>query len=98
MKEDELEDKVEETKQRDFSKEQEDYLHKLTGCSKNHGQEIDLYNKSFSEKIDRIQTLIKEAEKERVEKETEEDFLQRRCYYYQQALLVFYYLIPEGEE
>ena len=98
VKEDELADKVEETKARDFSKEQDDYLHKLAGCSKNHGQEIDLYNKSFGEKIDRIQTLLKEAEKERTEKETEEDFLQRRCYYYQQALLVFYYLIPEGEE
>jgi len=35
----------------------------MIGCSKDHGKEIDLYNKSYSEKIIRIQSLLKEAEK-----------------------------------
>ena len=35
----------------------------MLGCSKDHGKEIDLYNKSYQEKILRVKTLIEEAEK-----------------------------------
>ena len=35
----------------------------MTGCSKDHGKEIDLYNKDYGEKIKRIRTLLGEAER-----------------------------------
>mgnify|MGYP001006260452 CR=1 FL=1 len=35
----------------------------MLGCSKDHGKEIDLYNKSYYEKIQRVKTLLDEAEK-----------------------------------
>ena len=66
-------------------------MQKIIGCSKDHGKEIDLYDKSYAEKITRINTLLEEAEK------SAED-LQKRAYYYAQTLLVFYYLIPENDE
>jgi hypothetical protein len=34
----------------------------MIGCSKDHGKEIDLYNKSYPEKIDRIRAMLDEAE------------------------------------
>ena len=34
-------------------------LHKMMGCSKDHTAEIDIYNKSYKEKINRIK-LMKE--------------------------------------
>jgi len=36
----------------------------MTGCSKDHGKEIDLYGKSYEEKIQRIEALLAEAERE----------------------------------
>lgn len=60
------------------------------GCSKDHGKEIDLYSKSYAEKINRIEQLINEANK------AQEDL--KQSYYFAQALLVFYYLIPENEK
>lgn len=63
----------------------------MIGCSKDHGKEIDLYNKTYDEKIQRVKTLLEEAEKSG-------DELQRRTYYFAQTLLVFYYLIPEDEK
>lgn len=63
----------------------------MVGCSKDHGKEIDLYNKSYEEKILRVQSHLSEAIKS-------ENDLQKRSYYYAQALLVFYYLIPDDEK
>jgi hypothetical protein len=62
----------------------------MIGCSKDHGKEIDLYGKTYQEKILRINTLLQEADKS-------SDDMQRQTYYYAQALLVFYYLIPETD-
>ncbi len=86
-----MQDKAEEVKLKSYDKERDEYLAKMIGCSKDHGKEIDLYGKSYNEKIERIKTMINEAEK------STED-MQKRAYYYAQALLVFYYLIPETEE
>ena len=47
----------------------------MLGCSKDHGKEIDLYGKSYDEKVLRIKTLIDEAEKSK-------DDLQKRAYYF----------------
>ena len=47
----------------------------MIGCSKDHGKEIDLYNKTYAEKILRVNTLLTEAEKS-------SDDLQKRSYYY----------------
>ena len=32
-------------------------IHKMMGCSKDHAAEIDIYNKSYKEKISRIQLM-----------------------------------------
>ena len=85
-----MEDKQEEVKQKSYESEQQEYLSKMVGCNKDHGKEIDLYSKSYAEKIDRIKSLMIEANKS-------EDS-QKRSYYYAQALLVFYYLIPENDK
>jgi hypothetical protein len=70
-------------------------MSKVIGCSKDHGKEIDLWNKSFGEKVERIKTMLGEAEKAGSDSE---EGLQKQAYYNAQALLVFYYLIAEGEE
>ena len=82
----------------------------MIGCSKDHAKEIDLYNKTYADKIDRVRTQMKQAQQAmeaaneqktpRGEKAEEERKLQlqKSVYYYTQALLVFYYLIPETEE
>ena len=36
-------------------------MEKLMGCNKNRSQEIDLYDKPYSEKIDRVKTMYKQA-------------------------------------
>lgn len=73
-----------------YDKERDAFIQKMIGCSKDHGKEIDLYNKTYAEKILRVNTLLTEAEKS-------EDDMQKKSYYYAQALLVFYYLIPDNE-
>ncbi len=68
-------------------------MKEMMGCSRNHSKEIDIYNKSYGEKMQRIGDLKDEgnqAYKERV--------YDKASYYYAQALLIFYYLIPENEE
>ncbi len=90
MKQDELDAEEETLKSKQYEREREEYISKILGCSKDHGKEIDLYNKSYEEKIHRIKTLVEEAEK------SEDDF-QKSAYYFAQALLVFYYTIPENE-
>lgn len=89
-------------------------MQKLLGCNKDHSKEIDLYDKTYSEKIDRVNTMAQQAksaleeaqrvaagvEEETIEQgeERKTEHLQKASYYYQQALLVFYYLIPDTDE
>ena len=74
-------------------------MQKLLGCNKDHSKEIDLYDKTYSEKIDRVNTMAQQAksaleEAQRVaagvEEETAEqgeerktEHLQKASYYYQ---------------
>ena len=82
---------------------------KMTGCSKDHAKEIDLYNKTYADKIDRVKTQMKQARQAREAAEEAEELgeegaeeersgqLQKSVYYYTQAILVFYYLIPDND-
>lgn len=82
----------------------------MLGCSKDHAKEIDLYSKSYSDKIDRVRTQMKQAQQameaanevqqlgEEGADEERKAQLQKSIYYYTQAILVFYYLVPEDEE
>eukprot|EP00347_Sterkiella_histriomuscorum_P019330 403342060 len=87
----ELEDKKLETEKKDFT--QETMLKEMMGCSRDHSKEIDIYSKTYSEKMERVQ-LMKEQGNEAYK---QEDF-GKASYYYAQALLIFYYLIPENQE
>ena len=53
------EDKIQEIQDKDFDKETKEKYHKMMGCSKDHAAEIDIYNKTYAEKIQRIK-LMKE--------------------------------------
>ena len=70
----------------------------MIGCSKDHSKEIDLYDKTFGEKIERVKTMVDQAQKAYVEameelkdeEETKESIakqkeenLQKASYYYQ---------------
>ena len=35
---------------------------KMIGCSKDHAKEIDLYQKNYADKIDRVKTQMKQAQ------------------------------------
>ena len=37
-------------------------MEKMMGCSKDHAKEIDLYNKTYADKIDRVKTQMKQAQ------------------------------------
>lgn len=50
-----LEDKKVEAEAKDYTKET--MLKEMMGCSRDHSKEIDIYNKSYGEKIERIQTM-----------------------------------------
>lgn len=63
VKQDELDAEEETLKSKQYEREREEYIQKILGCSKDHGKEIDLYNKTYDEKIQRIKTLLEEAEK-----------------------------------
>jgi hypothetical protein len=75
LKTDELDTEAEAINSKKYEKEREEYIQKMLGCSKDHGKEIDLYNKTYSEKIQRVRTLLEEAQKS-------EDDLQKSTYYY----------------
>lgn len=91
VKTDELENEQAQVEQKAYDKERDEYLAKMIGCSKDHGKEIDLYGKTYTEKVLRIKSLLNEASKA-------SDDLQKKAYYFAQSLLVFYYLIPETAE
>ena len=88
----------------DFERQRQDYMSKIVGCNKDHSKEIDLYGKTYAEKIERVRTMMRQADLafeaacgSESEGKTRQDDLQKASYYYQQALLVFYYLIPESD-
>jgi len=68
-------------------------MKEMMGCSRNHSKEIDIYNKSYGEKMQRIGYLKDEGNQGY--KEGQYD---KASYYYAQALLIFYYLIPENDQ
>ena len=45
------EEKIQEIKDKDFDKEAKEKYHKMMGCSKDHAAEIDIYSKTYAEKI-----------------------------------------------
>lgn len=38
-------------------------MEKILGCAKNHSKEIDLYEKTYAEKIERVTTMMQQAQK-----------------------------------
>ena len=54
----ELEEEIEEVKQTDFDKKRKEYMEKMIGCNKNHSKEIDLYEKPYEDKIDRVKAML----------------------------------------
>ena len=59
-------------------------IHKMMGCSKDHAAEIDIYNKTYKEKIQRIQ-LMKQQGNEAIQEfnsKLDFDFMQKASYYY----------------
>ena len=56
-----IDEQIEETEDTDFEAKQKEYMAKMTGCSKDHAKEIDLYNKTYADKIDRVKTQMKQA-------------------------------------
>ena len=108
----EKQEKLDEINNKDFEKESAEKYHKMMGCNKDHAAEIDIYNKTYKEKISRIK-LMKEQGNAAIasynsaasgstaqseEKLSADEYLQKASYYYAQALLIFYYLIPENDE
>ena len=57
-----LETEIEEVKETDFERKQREYMEKMLGCSRDHSKEIDLYEKTYADKIDRILTMKGQAE------------------------------------
>ena len=53
-----IEEKIEEAKDEDYERKSKEYMEKIMGCSKNHSKEIDLYEKTFAEKVERVQTMM----------------------------------------
>ena len=51
------EEKLEAVNNKDFEKESAEKYHKMMGCSKDHAAEIDIYNKSYKEKMNRIKMM-----------------------------------------
>lgn len=104
---------MDEVNKKDYKQESEEMIHKMMGCSRDHAAEIDIYNKSYKEKMQRIKlmkeqgnkaiqdynklTARKIAERTEEQKKEEEDMIQKACYYYKQALLIFVYLIPDND-
>ena len=86
----ETEEQREQVEQKDFSAEM---MAKAMGCSRDHSKEIDIYEKPYEEKVDRIRAM-----KEKGNEAFQKGNFEESTYYYAQALLIFYYLIPETKE
>lgn len=65
----------------------------MMGCSRDHSKELDIYNKSYAEKMARARTL-----KDTGNVSFKAQDYEKSAYYYAQALLIFYYLIPDTAE
>ena len=85
-------------------------IHKQMGCARDHSAELDIYNKPYAEKINRIQLMkeqgnlamkrlgqAKKTDPQDEDHESDETLMEKASYYYAQALLIFYYLIPEND-
>ena len=53
-----VEETIEETKQTDFESKEKEFMAKLQGCSKDHAKEIDLYGKSYDDKLAQIREMM----------------------------------------
>lgn len=62
-------------------------------CNQNHSKEIDIWERSFPEKIQ----IVKEF-KTKGNDYFKEDDMDKACYFYAQALLQFHYIIPDTKE
>lgn len=62
----------------------------LFGCNRDHSKELDLYNLTYTHKVERVNQLRQEGNDSYKLKNYD-----KASYYYAQALLTFYYLIPE---
>ena len=89
----EKKEQVEEVPAGDFGKEGATHMKEMMGCSRNHSKEIDIYSKSYSEKIQRIISMKDEGNQS-----FKDGHYDKASYYYAQALLIFYYLIPDTDE
>ena len=79
------EEKIENLEKKDFGQEVSDNIHKMMGCSKDHAAEIDIYNKTFKEKIERIKMMKEQgniAIGEYNKKPDSDDLLNKASYYY----------------
>lgn len=54
---------MDEIESKDYAKESSEAIHKMMGCSKDHAAEIDIYNKPYSEKIERVKLMKEEGNK-----------------------------------
>ena len=54
-----VEEQIEEVKETDFDQQRKQYMDKLIGCSKDHSKEIDLYEKTYEQKIERVKIHLK---------------------------------------
>ena len=86
-----LEEQKEEVINRDYTKEAE--VKDMFGCNRDHSKEIDIYNKPFHEKMERVEHLKAEGNES-----FKLNHYDKASYYYAQALLIFYYLIPDTKE
>ena len=55
---------------------------KLAGCSKDHAKEIDLYNKSYDEKLEQVCQMMGQAKSALSAEGDRAELLQKACYYY----------------
>ena len=93
-------EKIEEIEGKDFKQGVKDSVHKMMGCSQDHSAEIDIYSKTYKEKIERIKIMKEQGNLAMTEynKKNSEEALNKASYYYAQALLTFVYLIPDNDK
>ena len=87
-----ISEKKEEVEEKQGFGVDEKQMKEMLGCSRDHSKEIDIYDKPYKEKLERVMHMKDEGNQSY--KEAQYD---KASYYYAQALLIFYYLIPETE-
>jgi hypothetical protein len=68
-------------------------MEKMMGCDQNHSKEMDIYNRSFEEKI----IIVNDFKVKGNEYYKVNDY-EKACYFYAKALLQFYYIIPDNDK